>query len=121
MEDTDKLLVGPLQHLDDASHWLTSAWATLHTRDDLVAVHRSVEPGGGDEDVLLAPSRDDESVATPDDLEPADDEVDLLGNGVTLPLHLVEPAVSDQAVEDPLEGPVSMGRYVPGHERAAWP
>ncbi len=73
---------GPLQDTDDPAFGPVPAPLPLHTDHGPVAVQRRAQMLGRDEHIGGIVVRDDEPGAAPDDLDPADHQVDSPGHGV---------------------------------------
>src|SRR5690606_39392916 len=71
----------PLEHLDDPTFGPLPSAPLLHPGDDAVPMHRRPHAVPGDEQVPGAVLGHHEAGAAADRVEPADDEVDLLGGG----------------------------------------
>ncbi len=95
--------VRALEDLDDAALGPIAAAEALDARHHAVAVHRFLNVRGRDEHIRLAGATgaigSHERVSAGVQLQPADDEIHLLGQAVPLAAHLHQQALVDEALE----------------------
>ncbi len=103
IEPSHETTVGALEDLDDAALGPIAAAEALDARDHAVAVHRLLNVRRRDEDIRLAGAAgavgSHEGVSPGVQLQPADDEVHLLGQAVALAAHLDQQPLVDEALE----------------------
>ncbi len=114
VEPPDDALVGALEDLDDSAFGPVAAAEPLDPHDHPVPMHRLVKVRRGNEHVWLAPVArrigGHERVASGLQLQPAHDEIHLVGQTVALAAHFHQQALGDEALELAPEGGALLSR-----------